>query len=65
MEKVRLAIRYGADLEARNDEGEVALGYACSYGQLEAARLLVEAGFTVTARVVRCRRRTWRCCSSD
>jgi len=45
--KVRLALRYGADPDRRNDWGEVALGYACSWGQLEAAKLLVDAGADV------------------
>jgi hypothetical protein len=49
IEKVRLALRYGANPDRRNDWGEVALGYACSWGQLEAAKLLVEAGADVNA----------------
>jgi hypothetical protein len=49
LERVRLLIRYGVDLETRNDWGEVALGYACSWGQLEAAKVLVEAGADVNA----------------
>jgi ankyrin repeat protein len=46
-EKVRLAIRYGANLDRRSSRGETALGYACSWGHLEVVRLLVEAGADV------------------
>jgi hypothetical protein len=49
VDKLRLLLRYGADPEKRNDAGEVALGYACSWGQLEAAKVLVEAGADVNA----------------
>src|SRR5439155_22293592 len=49
IEKVRLALRYGADPELRNDWGEVALGYACSWGQFEVVKALVEAGADVNA----------------
>jgi ankyrin repeat protein len=44
---LRLAIRYGVNLEKRNEDDEVALGYACSWGQLEAVKVLVEAGADV------------------
>jgi ankyrin repeat protein len=47
LERLRLAIQYGADLERPNDWGETALGYACAWGQFEAVRLLVEAGADV------------------
>ena len=47
VDRIRLLIRYGADLEKRNDVGEVALGYACSWEQLEAVKILVEAGANV------------------
>jgi ankyrin repeat protein len=46
---VLLALRYGADLERRNNVGELALAYACSWGQLEVVQLLVEAGAQVNA----------------
>jgi hypothetical protein len=49
LDKLRLAIAYGADLERRNEDGEVALGYACSWGHLEAVKALVEAGADVNA----------------
>jgi hypothetical protein len=49
LEHVRMALRFGADPEKRNDWGEIALGYACSWGRLEAVRLLVEAGADVNA----------------
>ncbi|HTE19302.1 MAG TPA: ankyrin repeat domain-containing protein [Armatimonadota bacterium] len=47
VDRLRLLIRYGADLERRNHSGEVALGYACSWEQLEAVKILVEAGADV------------------
>ncbi|MGV3721493.1 MAG: ankyrin repeat domain-containing protein, partial [Actinomycetota bacterium] len=49
LERVRLFLRYGADPQKRNDIGELALGYACSWGQLGAVKLLVEAGAEVNA----------------
>ena len=49
LETLRLAIRHGADLEKRSESGEVALGYACSWGHMEAVRVLVEAGANVNA----------------
>jgi hypothetical protein len=49
LKALRLAIDHGADLERRNDWGETALGYACSWNQLGAARMLVEAGADVNA----------------
>ncbi len=49
LDLLRLLIRYGANPEGRNDWGEVALGYACSWGQLEAVKILVEAGADVNA----------------
>jgi len=45
--RLRLLIKYGADAERRNDTGEVALGYACSWGQLAAVEVLVESGADV------------------
>lgn len=49
LDLLRLLICHGADLERRNKYGEVALGYACSWGQLEAVKILVEAGADVNA----------------
>jgi uncharacterized protein len=46
---VKLCLRYGADVERRNHDGETALGYAASCGSLEMVRLLVEAGADVNA----------------
>lgn len=43
----RLALRYGADVERRNDEGESALGYAVSWGNKAVVELLIEAGADV------------------
>lgn len=47
LDLLRLLICHGADLDRRNKYGEVALGYACSWGQLEAVKILVEAGADV------------------
>ena len=49
LDLLRLLICHGANLELRNEDGEVALGYACSWGQLEAVKILVEAGADVNA----------------
>jgi len=46
---VAIAVRYGADLESRNKEGETALGYAVSWEHPEVVRFLVEAGADVNA----------------
>ena len=48
-EGVRLAIRFGADLERRNEANETALGYACAWGHLDVVKILVEAGADVNA----------------
>ncbi|MBV9494770.1 MAG: ankyrin repeat domain-containing protein [Acidobacteria bacterium] len=47
VEVARLALRYGADVERRNDEGESALGYAVSWGNKAIVELLIEAGADV------------------
>ncbi len=49
VEKLRLLLRHGADPGKRNDWGEMALGYACSWGQLEAVKVLVDAGAEINA----------------
>lgn len=49
LDLLRLLICHGAELERRNSAGEVALGYACSWGQVEAAMTLVVAGADVNA----------------
>ena len=49
VELIRLAIRHGADIERRNEDGETVLGYAASWGSLETVRTLVEAGANVNA----------------
>lgn len=49
LDRILLALRYGANLERCNHVGELALAYACSWGQLEAVQLLVEAGAEVNA----------------
>lgn len=43
----RLLLDHGADPNARNGSNELPLGYACSYEQWEAAKLLVERGADV------------------
>ena len=47
LDRLELLLCYGADPEKQNKSGEVALGYACSWGQLAATRRLVEAGAKV------------------
>lgn len=46
---VALCVEFDADLERRNKHGETALGYACSWGQLDVVTLLIEAGADVNA----------------
>jgi len=41
---VRLCLRYGADVDLRNCEGETALGFAAAYNEFEVVRVLVEEG---------------------
>jgi hypothetical protein len=48
-ELVRLALRYGADIERRNNERETALGYAASWASLAIVQMLVEAGADMNA----------------
>lgn len=49
IERIRMALRYGADPERPNHVGELALAYACTWGQLEAVQILVLAGAQVNA----------------
>jgi hypothetical protein len=46
---VALCVQFGADLERRNDRGETALGYACSWGHLEVVRALLDGGADINA----------------
>jgi ankyrin repeat protein len=46
---VALALRYGAKVDRRNNRGETALGYACSWDQFGVVKLLVDAGADVNA----------------
>jgi hypothetical protein len=46
-ELVRLALRYGADIERRNNEWETALGYAAAWASHAVVQMLVEAGADV------------------
>ncbi len=47
LEAMRLLLDHGADPNARNGRNELPLGFACSYQQWEAAKLLVERGANV------------------
>lgn len=49
LDLMQLCLRFGADIERRNCEGETALGYAASWASLETVRVLVEAGADVNA----------------
>ena len=44
---VELGIKYQANLEATNEDGEVALGYAAAWGDLETIKLLLDAGANI------------------
>lgn len=44
---LKLLIQSGANLEAVNESNENAFGYACAWGQLEAIRVLADAGCDV------------------
>ena len=44
MELVNLLLEHSADVHAINDQGETALSYAMQDGNVECARLLLEAG---------------------
>lgn len=46
---MELLLGYGADTEARNDEGETPLGYAVGWEQREAVELLLDAGAQINA----------------
>jgi len=48
-QRLALAIRFGADLERRNEDNETALAYACAWDQMACVRLLVEAGADLNA----------------
>jgi ankyrin repeat protein len=47
IETMRLLLDHGADPNAQNERNELPLGFACSYGNWEAAKLLVERGADV------------------
>lgn len=44
LKAVKLAIKYGANVDRKNIDGETAIGYACSWGQFEAVKFLIKAG---------------------
>ena len=47
LKSMELLLQHGADPNARNEDNELPLGYACSYEQWGAARLLIERGADV------------------
>jgi hypothetical protein len=49
LELVKLCLQHGANLEARNCQGETALGYATSWSTLEIVQALVDAGADLNA----------------
>ncbi|MEM9443859.1 MAG: ankyrin repeat domain-containing protein [Verrucomicrobiota bacterium] len=46
-EAIRLGLKYGANIEGRNEDGEVALGYACAWGHFDSVKLLLESGANI------------------
>ena len=46
---IELLLQFGANVNARNEENEVPLGYACSWKQWQAAELLIDNGADVNA----------------
>ena len=46
---MRLLINAGADVNARNEENETPLGFACAWEQWQAAKLLIDCGADVNA----------------
>ena len=49
LKAIELLLQFGANVNARNEENEVPLGYACSWKQWPAAELLIENGANVNA----------------
>jgi ankyrin repeat protein len=49
LDLIKAALAHGADIEARNIEGETALGYAAAWAELPVVQLLVRAGANVNA----------------
>jgi ankyrin repeat protein len=47
---IKLAIKFGADVDKPNDEGTTPLIQACRYGRLETCALLIQAGASLEAR---------------
>jgi len=41
---MKMLLEFGANIEAINDQNERALGFACSWNQPHAARMLLERG---------------------
>ncbi|MCA9038167.1 MAG: ankyrin repeat domain-containing protein, partial [Planctomycetaceae bacterium] len=49
LKAIELLLQFGANVNARNEENEVPLGYACSWKQWPAAELLIKNGANVNA----------------
>ncbi len=48
--RVRLLLKQGADVNARDEDGKTVLMYACDYGLIDIARMLLEYGANVNAK---------------
>lgn len=47
METIEILLKHGADPNARNEENELPLGFACSWEQWDAAKALIQKGADV------------------
>lgn len=47
MDTIAILLKYGADPNARNEENELPLGFACSWEQWDAANYLIQHGADV------------------
>ena len=46
-ELTKLGLKYGANINSTNCSGEVALGFACTWGNIDVVRILIDAGADV------------------